>query len=139
MVNVPNVERVIASIKGELPETRDLGFNMGAYVYPSCAALPDHSGRALKWVACVGGHAYIIVTGCPFQQAKSEDPDEVEEIAQEYLGLTDAQANALFFDLPAGLALAWIPLDHVVQVLERLIATGEVQWFEGDSDVAAAA
>ena len=139
MVNVPNIERVIASIKGELPETRELGFNMGAYVYPSGEALPDHSGRNLPWVACVGGHAYILEIGCSFQQAKDEDPDEIEEIAQLYLGLSHEQADALFFDLPVGLTLAWIPLDHVVEVLERLIRTGEVLWFEGETHVAEAA
>jgi hypothetical protein len=139
MVNVPSIERVIASIRGELPETRHLGFNMGAYVYPSSEALPDHSGRNLPWVACVGGHAYILETGCPFEQAYEEDPDEIEEIAKLYLGLSDEQADALFFDLPVGLTLSWIPLDHVVEVLQRLAQTNEVLWFEGESHVAEAA
>ncbi|MBY3231821.1 hypothetical protein [Rhizobium laguerreae] len=139
MVNVPNIERVIASIKGELPETRDLGFNMAAYVYQAGRNLPDHSGRNLPWVACVGGHAYILDVGCTFEQAKHEDPNEIEEIAQQYLGLSDEQANALFFDLPIGLTLEWIPVSHVIEVLERLVRAGEVLWFEGESHVAEAA
>jgi hypothetical protein len=138
MVNVPNAKRVIASIKGLLPETQNLGFNMGGYVYPTSEALPDHSGHNLEWVACVCGHAYILETGCSFQQAKDEEPDEIEEIAQLYLGLSHEQANALFFDLPDHLTLAWIPLDHVVAVLERLIATGEVNWILEEAHAEAA-
>ena len=130
MVNVPAVRRVIASIKGELPETQNLGFNMGAYIYRSGEALPDHSGRNLEWVGCVCGHAYILEIGCPYEQAKDEDPDEIEGIAQGYLGLTLEQANSLFFDLPEHLRLAFVPLDYVVRTLERLIETGEVNWIE---------
>ncbi|MBD9511581.1 hypothetical protein IB265_33025 [Ensifer sp. ENS10] len=137
MMNVPAIQRVIASIKGELPETQDLGFNMGVYVYPTELGLPDHSGRNLPWVACVGGHAYVLETGCPFEQATQEDPDEIEHVAQLYLGLSDEQADALFFDLPVGLSLEWIPVDHMIEVLERLIQTGDVLWFEGESHIAA--
>lgn len=140
MVNVPNIERVIASIKGQIPETSDLGFNMAVYVYPTERThLPDHSGRDNAWIACVGGHAYILDVGCSYEQAKDEDPSEIEEIAQHYLGLSDEQADALFFDLPVGMNLAYVPASHVIEVLERLIVTGQVLWFEGESHVAEAA
>lgn len=137
MVNVPAVQRVIASLKGELPETQNLGFNMASYIYPTDENLPDHSGRDLEWVGCVCGHAYILEIGCPFQQAADEEPDEIEEIAQFYLGLSDEQADALFFDLPTHIDLAFVPLDYVVRTLERLIETGEVNWIEEPDAVAA--
>lgn len=138
MVNVPAVRRVIASLKGELPETQNLGFNMGVYINTPIATQPDHSGRNCDWIACVSGHAYILEIGCPYQQARDEDPDEIEEIAQLYMGLSYEQANDLFFDLPVSLTLDWIPLDYVIGVLERLIVTGEVRWFEEEAYVQAA-
>lgn len=138
MVNVPAVRRVIASIKGELPETQNLGFNMASYIYRSDENLPDHSGRGLEWIGCVCGHAYILEIGCSFEQAMDEDPNELEDIAQGFLGLSDEQADALFFDLPAHLSLAFVPLDYVVSTLERLIATGRVDWIDDEAEAQAA-
>lgn len=138
MVNVPAVRRVIASIRGELPETQNLGFNMASYIYRSDEDMPDHSGRDLEWVGCICGHTYILEIGCSFQQAMDEEPEEIEEIAQLSLGLTREQADALFFDLPDHLRLAFIPTDYVVRTLERLIETGEVCWIEEEPYVVAA-
>ncbi|SOC90047.1 hypothetical protein SAMN05216358_0066 [Rhizobium sp. AN5] len=128
MVNVPNIERVIASIKGELPETQTLGFNMNSYVDPVSLANPDLSGRDCEWTGCIAGHAYLLEIGCPFTQAESEDTEEIEEIAQHYLGLSREQADNLFFDLPAHLKLARLPASVAIETLERLAATGKVDW-----------
>lgn len=130
MVNVPNIERVVASIKGLLPETAHIGFNMGSYASPVDDRLADHSGRNCKWVACIGGHAYMIDTGASVFQTRSEDTEEIEEIAAAYLGLSEEQARDLFFDLPAHWTLDHIPLQVAIGVLERLAATGRVIWEE---------
>jgi hypothetical protein len=130
MVNVPAVRRVIASIRGELPETRNLGFNMASYIYDASELLPDHSGRNREWVGCVCGHTYILETGSPFEQAKNADPDEIEAVARNCLGLTTDQASELFFDLPAHINLTYAPAEFVIDTLERLAATGEVNWID---------
>jgi hypothetical protein len=130
MVNVPNIERVIASIKGLLPETAHVGFNMGTYASPVDGRLADHSGRNCKWVGCMGGHAYMIDTGASVFKTRSDDADEIEEIAAGYLGLDEDQARALFFDLPAYLRLEHIPQQVAIAVLERLARTGRVSWEE---------
>ncbi len=139
MVNVPAVRRVIASLKGEVPETQNLGFNMGVYINTSVVSQPDHSGRNCDWIACICGHAYILSIDCPFEQARQEDANEIEEIAQLYMGLSDDQADELFFDLPAGLSLDWIPVDHAIGVLERLCNTGRIEWFEEGKEYGEAA
>lgn len=137
MVNVPNIDRVIASIKGEVPETASLGFNMHSYVYPTCGVLVDRSGRDCAWVGCIAGHAFMLSSGFDLEEAMGEDCDYVEEVAMDFLGLDPGNAPTLFYDLPAGIALSEITQETAISVLERLKETGQVRWPEEPRDVAA--
>lgn len=128
MVNVPNIERVIASIRGEVVETEDLGFNMGGYVYPTGAAVTDHSARNCNWVADIAGHAFILSSGFDYREAQGEHPDDIEAEAAEYLGISPTSAPGLFYDLPAHIDLANLPASVAIRALEQVKATGKVSW-----------
>jgi hypothetical protein len=128
MVSVPNIERVIASIKGELPETQHLGFNMGGYVSRTSFNLPDHSGRNCAWVGCIAGHAYTLSTGELPDTVANTLPDPIDKIAGEFLQIDENQARELFFDLPSFITLAFVPQSVALEVLERLKEAGTIEW-----------
>lgn len=128
MINVQNIKRVIASIKGEIAETAHIGFNMGTFAAEACGESLDHSGRGCDWVADIAGHAYVLDTGAPIHQTEGDCFDNIEEIAAGYLGLSEEQAQKMFYDLPGHLDLEKIPMDFAIQMLKVLIVTKEVVW-----------
>lgn len=128
MVNVPNIERVIASLEGKLPETRSIGFNMGGYVAPTSSILSDQSGRGRTWVACIAGHAYLLATHNAPDIAMHVSPQKIEKVARAFLDIPDEIGTPLFFDLPEEVTLCTVSLKAALAVLNKLKKTGVVDW-----------
>lgn len=72
-------------------------------------------------VACIAGHAYI-VSG--IRTLDNDVQDAVQDVAQDWLGLTDNQADRLFLPNRRDLRTR----EDAIKVLERLLETGEVEW-----------
>lgn len=130
MVNVANARTLIASLKGEVEHTKHVGFNMNAYIsHTEACGLADMSGRGNYHIACLAGHAYLLMTYSDPDFAAETDPDAIECVAALYLALDyDGQQKDLFWDLPAGTELSDVTVDDAIATLERLIATGKVEW-----------
>jgi hypothetical protein len=132
MLNVDAINNVIASIRGELEVTKDIGFNMD-YPLSSVGALsalgdykiPDHSSRGCGTVACIAGHAAVLALngGRPLNKW------DVFDIASDYLGIRRLDQNELFYaySLPNG-SLGKIHPEQAIRALEILRDTGEIDW-----------
>jgi len=123
-----------------------LGFNMGPFIYsaegtakaiaeksPELEWSLDRSGHECGTVACIAGHAAIIMADL---KAPLETEAQVDEFAQgsfireasEWLGLEAGPAHKLFFGDGAETYRAHIPADQAVRTLRHLAATGQVDW-----------
>lgn len=147
MLNIENIKKVRDFI-ASLPPKRKV--NMSTWGAPLDEDLPsDHligapAEQLIKadcgTVACIAGWTCALLAP---QTSLSiyNTPDK----AQQLFGLTQAQANALFFAIPSeGEARGWdrtyddrdpkwpdldeITADQAVATLDRLIETGEVRW-----------
>lgn len=131
MANKRNINRVIASIKGEIKATEKLGFNMGGYIE---SAVEDMTGRHCGTVACIAGHAHVLKTRADFEDMGKYQSDwggsEVEENAMEYLGIDSSKAPSLFYGYGSGGSMDDITPEQAIRTLERLRDTGEVSWVE---------
>lgn len=140
MVSVANVRQVISSIKGEIAQTREVGFNMNTYVAQIGAMCPvdDMSRRHCKWVACIAGHAYLLATGkLPYQTAT--EFTGYETVAAKFLGISYDQGLELFIDLPEDIDLETVSADWAIAVLEHLIDHGRINWWVNFSNMRIAA
>lgn len=127
MANKRNINRVIASIKGEIKATEQIGFNMEDFVTDTSG---DRSGRHCGTVACIAGHAHILKT--------KEDPKtcffaagRIVESGKEYLKLSYEDAEELFYANALqedGQSLDDITPEQAIRTLEHLRDTGEVDW-----------
>lgn len=133
MVNVHNVDRVIAAIRGEFRE--DVGFNMNFWTDNIDNVEEDHSGRNCGTVACIGGWCNIIENTDKGWDAFGDD-DGLR--AADFLGLDYPTAHQLFYPVERSEdGTSWtiydyekITVEHAVEVLELLKETGKVCWDE---------
>lgn len=123
MANAENINRVIASIKGEIEATKEIGFNMGDYVTKDAY---DLSGRSCGTVACIAGHAYSIVKNGVVDTEVAWR--EAEDVGAEFLDLGMSDADALFYGYGASCPLDAITPQKAIRTLEHLRDTGEVDW-----------
>lgn len=133
MVCSTNISKVIASIENN----STVGFHMGIHVCKADKIISDKSGRAVKFVACIAGHAVLACSAQPADLLAATNYALIEKTARDYMGLTDDQARRLFFDLPDRIDLENVTPQMAVMVLKDLAVTGEVRWlktFRADSD-----
>lgn len=126
-----NVSRLIEVLKGELSVFGEvIGFNMGTYVgsRDQHADLIDHRHGVCRTVACLAGSAFLLATGAPSSRAVQTDPDEIERVAREFLGIDEDTASCLFYDLPDEVDLSMVTTEEAIACLEILKDTGRVDW-----------
>lgn len=129
MANAGNIALVIRSIIGEIAdENEHIGFSMGTYVSGTTEQVADMSGRGCGTVACIAGHAYLLARHFNVEKAMNEDPDDIENIAAEYLGIDAENAAYLFYDLPEGIDLNKVTSADAINTLNHLAKTGQVEW-----------
>ena len=140
-MNIERIDQVISSIKGEIEQTKTLGFNMDYFISQSneqyCL---DRSNRGCGTVACIAGHAYALkhqeMPIAIVSDVYDKSPGEywsIPAIAREWLELDENTANDLFYarlhDESSGhIFLGEVEPAEAIQVLEHLKATGEVDW-----------
>jgi len=129
MVNKAAIDKVIASIRGEVERTKDLGFNMGFAVENGET---DRTKRGCGTVACIAGHTYVNKVGrSPSRVADNYNWSELFDTAQEELGLTGEQRAQLFFAENTKYYdnLEAITPGQAIRTLEHLRDTGRVSWY----------
>lgn len=130
-MNIKHIDRVIASIKGEVKRTEDLGLNMDAFIADKGPSFEDHSGRDCGTTACIAGHAYVLAHGSRKPNTAARNCPGSSVIipeARKYLDLDDHNARDLFYGVGAGKSLRNITAEEVIITLEILKETGEVDW-----------
>lgn len=130
-MNIKHINRVIASIKGEVKRTEDLGLNMNAFITDKGPSLRDHSGRNCGTTACIAGHAYVLAHGSrkPNTAARNRPSSNIIiPEARKYLDLDNHTTHNLFYGVGAGKSLRNITAEEVIITLEILKETGEVDW-----------
>lgn len=134
MANAENINKVIASIKGEIEATKKLGFNMS---YPIQNDRMDRSGRGCGTIACIAGHAYVntldVKRGTIVKLAYTFEWGKLFKVAQDELGLTYEEREKLFFAVDPDSEEELADLDEItpeqaIRTLEHLRDTGEVSW-----------
>lgn len=106
-----NVERLLklASVI-EREELEGVQFDMANWI----------KERSCGTAACIAGHVAIMVEG------KDVDPWDAEEIARDWLELSDETARALF--TPESKVLVNATAPAAARALRHLAATGKVDW-----------
>lgn len=149
-MNKRNVERVIHAI--EKADFRNLGFNMDAFV--SLTYEDRREKHACGTTACIGGFAKMLfcldakmvtLGAQPKQLVRAINSGDVYfsvgEEAEEFLELTPAQAEELFFAnnyrVATGNQLQEITAKHAVATLRNLLKTGRVSWAKTAKEIAA--
>jgi hypothetical protein len=105
-----------------------LGFNMRWLFLKREPRRPDEidmSGHDCGTVACIAGWALAVKKGSQPRNAKKAE-GEALITAEEYLGLNQYEAHALFF--PPERHERDITPSEAVAVLRHLAETGEVDW-----------
>lgn len=133
MANAEHINQVIASIRGEMEVTKNVGFQMEDYICPNddnCPIGYDTTGRNCGTVACIAGHAHLIAN----DGRTWGSGGEVHSSGQHFLELDNEDANNLFYawgarDENGNLRdMRKIPPDRAIRTLEHLRDTGEVDW-----------
>lgn len=124
MANAENINKVIASIRGEIEATKDVGFNMSDWVGPAEIEADDRTGRNCGTIACIAGHAYLVSGG----EDRDATSDDVVPAAQEFLDLKSGSADELFYAYGSGESMYDITSEQAIRTLEHLRDTGEVNW-----------
>lgn len=121
MVNIPNVDRLIEFISGEADDAKRLkiGFNMMTWIG---RGFEDHTPNHCGTTACMGGAIAVMKLGV--DGAKIVPYDDFGAIGADFLGITEKQADILFTENTS----EQVTVEDAVAVLERLKATGEVDW-----------
>ncbi len=131
-MNVENIRKTIDAIRAE----KIARFDMSNWCVEK-----NHCGTA----ACIAGFAALIDT----DHVKSPRGDRwsffaigdsqidaniryVDEVAQDFLGLTTDQAHDLFMPDILRVPLREVSAENAIKVLENLIETGDVDWFVTD-------
>lgn len=148
MPNNENIDKVIASIKGEIEATKIIGFNMAEFIdgYES-----DQSERGCGTTACIAGHAAMLSADFKFSTEDSEADvsgefldamlgsegrskgasliDAFVKTGAKFLGLHSRAASSLFYPkIDGGERLDEITSEEAIEVLENLKKTGKVDW-----------
>lgn len=121
-MNKKNIKKLINRLRYMKRTTAkpQVGFNMSTYI--ERGGCPDKSGHDCGTVACLAGHATLLAGETNYNKIDAYAYDT----GKTYLGLTEAQADALF--LPDTAPWAAITLDHAIGTLEHLLEAGEVTW-----------
>jgi hypothetical protein len=101
----------------------DQHFDLGEYLTTE-ADTSTPIGQAIHecgTVACIAGFAAIMAT--PKSTARGA---QVQPIAQEFLGLTDEEADKLF--IPAGFSYSVVTRFVAADTLDHFADTGEIKW-----------
>lgn len=131
MPTTANFASLIDALKGELSIRGEvIGFNMSTFVgsRDQHADLRDHKHGVCRTIACIAGTCYLLATNSAPMAAMQADPDEIERIAAEFLGLDPYTAAELFYDLPDQINLSEITIEQAISTVEHLAATGVVSW-----------
>lgn len=124
-MNVENILKVADAI--EQHSISDLGFNMDDWCMLD-GAEHDKSGHNCGTVACVAGWAVAVARGADTEALLNiAERGDVFDDAADFLGLKEAQANALF--IPRGVVF-WDDITPTVagRVLRHLASTDKVDW-----------
>ena len=117
-MNIERLEQLATAIE---QEADGIKLNMNYWYSEAEPDYPayDWSNTPCGTIACIGGMADHLFS------AKGPNETTTEETAKN-LGLTDRQANMLFF----GYSDAFLPVSPAgaAKVIRHLIATGEVDW-----------
>src|SRR5262245_29537161 len=123
-INVKNVTKVANAIEScslAKREKNPIGFNMDTFGSTD-THFKDHTGHHCGTNACIAGWTVALLT------PKNYNSYGAPYVAQDLLGLNDAQANRLFYALGYGRRLNNIKPALAVAVLRNLAKTGEVNW-----------
>lgn len=138
-----NIERInLLADTIEQHRIKDLGFNMMAFaiknplhsdkdLYPDF----DRSGHSCGTVACIGGHAVALAHAdwSLDQLVEADDREEpLHREARDWLGLTQYEADVLFYGFPHGVQFSHVTPAMAVKTLRHLAATGVVDWNEAN-------
>ena len=123
-MNRENILAVADAIENQ--SIPDLGFNMGGFIVETGDDWQDKSGRSCGTVACIAGTAHVLRTGDRTIGHNVRDYDCTPDA--EWLGLTEDEADGLFFAVSASANLYEITPSQAVSVLRHLAETGEVDW-----------
>jgi hypothetical protein len=124
-MNKENILKVADAIENAtLTKDHGIGFNM-AYFFESSGHLEDHTHQECGTTACIAGWASLISEK---EVAARDDPDVMEDVAMEYLGLSNMQAVDLFYARCVRKPMADITQAEAVRVLRHLAETGKVDW-----------
>lgn len=120
------IDQIIASIKGEIELTKNVGFNMRDFFGNTYSKDDDKSGRNCGTIACIAGHAHLLADGTDYLQS----PNTSWMVAKEFLDLTGTKANDLFYGhcRNGNVDLNEVKPEHAIEVLEELKKTGDVNW-----------
>ena len=115
-----------------------LGFNMGPFFSPAEERVYgsiDQSGHDCGTVACIAGHAAVLMCGVKVEPQSTAEADEVFDgvflrEAAGWLGLAHGSEKTkdLFFAYSSGCDRCSISADQAVRTLRHLVATGNVDW-----------
>lgn len=100
---------------------KTLGFNMDVF-YDTVEYNEDFSGHGCGTVACVAGWCVAMEHGLK-EFNTSTDKHMADDKARDMLGLTDTQADDLFYELDQGKTDK-----DAAKVLRHLAETGKVDW-----------
>lgn len=134
-----NIERInLLADTIEQHRIKDLGFNMMAFA-SSCEISPelDRSGHSCGTTACIGGHA-VALAHADWTLSDLAAADDVgsshllHNDARDWLGITEDQADCLFYKSPKGVPFEMTTPAMAVKTLRHLAATGVVDWNEAN-------
>lgn len=131
-MNPDRIDRVIASIKGEITRTKNIGFQMADFLQSNEILDQDMSGRNCGTVACIAGHAFVLSGGGKVHDSRLDIVDR----AQRYLDLSNEETNLLFYGNYVNrmghsnqVRLSDVTPEQAIAVLEHFKTTGKVDWF----------
>ena len=124
--------------KERLKRVRDLikdsqGFNMATWGIDFPSDVEKMGDNFCNTAACIGGHALADMYAEGYHIPTVAGPSnrvDVMDVAQEWLGLTRGDANALFTPEmdEDGIDIDTITQEHAVRCLDNFIKTGVVDW-----------
>lgn len=136
-MNTERLSAVADAIERGSPATSNLGFNMRDFAAHVDAQHKDYTGRAptCGTVACIAGWAASLAAQSPVtpQNRYSSGATGIFNTARNYLGLTEEEADSLFYVIEMGgyaddAILTQITSAQAVAVLRHAAATGTIDW-----------
>lgn len=122
-MNKDRLRRVADAIEKAELASKGIGFNMFRYISRAGDGLSiDQTGRDCGTVACIAGWAAILNDPTNIRESSILVPGR----AQEWLELSDDEAEMLFVRAENVLPLTSVSTAHAVTVLRHAADTGEI-------------